>query len=98
MDLTMTQKQVQEQKQKQAQDRAARIAESLRPSFDAARLKLARQFAEAEEGRLIEQTERVVFESLNGLKTTTQEVGLQERIGESEAAFSPSCAPGKGPQ
>jgi len=72
------------------QERMERIAQALQPRFDAARFKLARQFAQAEEGRLIEQTEGLVFEELNRLKTSTQEVGLQQRIDEAEGAFSPS--------
>lgn len=86
------------QAQLEEKARAERIAEALRPSFDAARLKLAERFAQAEEGRLIEQTERAVFESLNRLKTTTQEVGIQQRIADAESAFSPSGASGKGPR
>lgn len=72
--------------------RAERVARSLAPGFDAARLKLAWAIAEAEDGRLIEQTERVIFEELNRLKAKSQEVGLQARVHQAEAAFSPSGA------
>ena len=74
------------------QNRVERVAQSLAPQFDAVRLKLARAIAAAEDGRLIEQTERIIFAELNRLKTTTQEVGLQERVDEAEAVFSPSGA------
>jgi predicted component of type VI protein secretion system len=77
------------------QDRVERVAQSLAPSFDAVRLKLARAFAQAEAGQVIEQTERIIFEELNHLKTTSQEVGLQERVHEAQAAFSPSGATGQ---
>ena len=79
------------------QERIERIAKALKPRFDEVRLKLAKQFAQAQEGWLIEQTEMAVFEELNRLKTTTQEVGLQDRIQEAEAAFSPSGQAGKSP-
>lgn len=85
------------QDEPQERARMERIAEALKPRFDAARLKLARQFAQAQDGHLIEQTEMQVFEELNRLKTTTQEVGLRERIQEAEAAFSPSGPAGKSP-
>jgi hypothetical protein len=85
------------QEEPRQKERVERIAEALRARFDEARLKLAGQFAQAEDGRLIEQTEMAVFEELNRLKTTTQEVGLQERIQEAEAAFSPSGQAGKSP-
>ncbi|MGB7547925.1 MAG: hypothetical protein WBM14_09255 [Terracidiphilus sp.] len=79
-------------------ERMERIAKALQPRFDEARFKLAQQFAQAQEGRLIEQTEGRVFEELNRLKTRAQEVGLQERIDEAEAAFSPSSPAGKAPR
>lgn len=69
--------------------RVQRIAEALAPHFECTRLALAEQFAQAPEGRLIDQTEMPVFEALNRLKTRCQEVGIQERIAEAEAAFSP---------
>jgi len=74
------------------QNRVERVAQLLTPQFDAALLKLARAIAAAEDGRLVDQTERIIFEELNRLKTTTQEVGLQARVHEAEAAFSPSGA------
>jgi hypothetical protein len=77
------------------QERMERIAQALQPRFDEARWKLARQFAQAEEGQLIEQTEGLVFAELNRLKTSAQEVGLQQRIEEAEGAFSPSGPAGK---
>jgi len=70
--------------------RAERIAKALESHFDEARHQLARQFALAQDGWLIEQTEMPIFEELNRLKTKAQEIGLQERIKEAEAAFSPS--------
>lgn len=85
------------QDEPQQRQRMERIAEALKPRFDEARLKLARQFAQAQEGHLVEETEMQVFEELNRLKTATQEVGLQERIQEAEAAFSPSGQTGKSP-
>lgn len=85
------------QDEPQQRERMERIAEALKPRFDEARLKLARQFAQAQHGHLIEQTEMQVFEELNRLKTTTQEVGLRERVQEVEAAFSPSSPTGEGP-
>ena len=45
------------------QDRVERVAQSLAPSFDAVRLKLARAFA-AHENQVIEQTERIIFEEV----------------------------------
>jgi hypothetical protein len=78
-----------------APERVERIAQALQPHFDQARYKLARQFAQAHHGHLIEQTENEVFTELNRLKTTSQEVGLQQRIDEAEAAFSPSGPPGQ---
>jgi hypothetical protein len=51
--------------------------------------------AAAEDGRLIEQTERIIFDDLNRLKSTAQEVGLQERVHQAEAAFSPCGAKAK---
>ena len=74
----------------QTPERMERIAQALAPHFEQARLKLAGQMAQAQEGRLIEQTEMLIFEELNRLKTTAQEVGLQERVRETEEAFSPS--------
>jgi hypothetical protein len=85
------------QDEPQQRERMERIAKALKPRFDEARLKLAKQFAQAQDGRLIEQTEMHIFEELNRLKTTTQEVGLQERIQEAEAAFSPSGQAGTSP-
>jgi hypothetical protein len=79
-------------------ERIERIAKALQPRFDEARLKLARQFAQAEDGWLIEQTEMLVFDELNRLKTATQEVGLQERIQEADAAFFPCGQAGKSPR
>ncbi len=78
-----------------AAQRVERIAQALQPQFDQARYKLARQFAQARDGHLIEQTENEVFAELNRLKTSSQEVGLQERLQEAEAAFFPSCPPGQ---
>ncbi len=75
------------------QDRVERMAQALMPQFDEARMKLARALAAAEEGRLIEQSERVIFDELNRLKTTAQEIGLRERVHEVESAFSPGGAP-----
>ena len=74
----------------QPQERIGRIAQALAPHFDQARLKLAAQIAQAQEGHLVEQTEMTIFEELNRLKTRAQEVGLQARIVEVEEAFSPS--------
>jgi len=74
------------------QDRVERVAQALAPQFDQARMKLARAIAAAESGRLIEQSERVIFDELNRLKSTSQEIGLQERVHEAEAAFSPGGA------
>lgn len=74
----------------QQQERVERIAKALGPDFEQSRYRLAKRIAEAEDGCLVEQTERPVFEELNRLKTKTQEVGLQERIQIAEAAFSPS--------
>ncbi len=71
-------------------DRVERIALALSPHFDDTCMALARQIAQAQDGRLIEQTEMLIFEQMNRLKTKCQEVGLQERIDEAEAAFSPS--------
>ena len=85
------------QDEPQQRERMERIAKALKPRFDEARLKLAKQFAQAQDGHLVEQTEMHVFEELNRLKTATQEVGLQERIQEAEAAFSPSGQAGKVP-
>ena len=75
--------------------RVERVTQALGPCFDAARLKLAQAIAAAEDGRLIEQTERIIFDELNHLKSTSQEVGLQERVQEAEAAFSPCGAKAK---
>ena len=83
------------QDERKQKERIERIAKALEPRFDEARMKLARQFAQAEDGRLIEQTEMSVFNELNRLKTASQEVGLQERIAEAEAAFSPRGQAGK---
>ena len=74
----------------QQQERVERIAKALGPHFDETRFRLARRIAEAEDGWLVEQTEMPIFEELNRLKSKSQEVGLQERIQEAEAAFSPS--------
>ena len=74
------------------QSRVQRMAQSLAPGFDETRLKLARAIAGAEDGRLIEQTERIIFDELNRLKTKSQEAGLQERVVQAEAAFSPCGA------
>ncbi len=74
----------------QLQERVERIAKALAPHFDQSRLTLAKRIAQAEDGWLIEQTEMPIFEELNRLKTKSQEVGLQERIRVTEAAFSPS--------
>lgn len=87
----------QEGLQKQTPERIGRIAQALVPHFDQARMKLARQIAGAQEGQLVEQTEMVIFEELNRLKTTAQEVGLQERVREAEEAFSPSGPTAKAP-
>jgi hypothetical protein len=80
------------------QDRVDRVAQLLAGEFDEVRLKLAQAIASAEDGRVIEQTERIIFEDLNRLRTTTQQVGVQERIHEAEAAFSPSGAPSEASQ
>ena len=74
----------------QQQKRVERIAKALEPHFDESRFTLAQRIAQAEDGWLIEQTERPIFEELNRLKTKTQEVGLQERIRATKSAFSPS--------
>jgi len=74
----------------QQQERVERIAKALEPHFDQSRFMLAKRIAQAEDGWLIEQTEMPIFEELNRLKTKSQEVGLQERIRATEAAFSPS--------
>lgn len=75
-----------------------RIAKALGPHFDQTRFMLAKRIAQAEDGRLVEQTEMPIFEELNRLKTKSQEVGLQERIQAAEAAFSPSGQAGQAPQ
>jgi predicted molibdopterin-dependent oxidoreductase YjgC len=74
----------------QQQERIERIAQVLEPHFDQTRLRLAQRIAQAEDGRLVEQTEMPIFEELNRLKSKSQEVGLQQRIEAAEAAFSPS--------
>jgi len=81
----------------QTQDRVEQIARALAPHFDRARRKLAGQIAQAQDGHLIEQTEMLIFEELNRLKTTAQEVGMQARVEEAEAAFSPSGPAAKAP-
>ena len=53
----------------QAQARTQRIAQALAPHFDQARLRLAAQIAGAQEGHLIEQTEMLIFDELNRLKS-----------------------------
>lgn len=80
---------------KQSDKSVKQIAQALKPHFDQTRLMLAQQIAQAEDGYLIEQTERPIFEALNRLKTTTQQVSLQERIQVAESAFSPSGQAGK---
>lgn len=73
------------------QDRVDRVAQSLAPKFDQTRMDLAKAIIAAEDGHVIEQTERIIYDQLNRLKTTTQQVGMQERVQEAEAAFFPSC-------
>ena len=82
----------------QQQKRVERIAKVLEPHFDESRFVLAQRIAQAEDGRLVEQTEMPIFEELNRLKTKSQQVGLQERIQAAEAAFSPSGQAGQAPQ
>ena len=82
----------------QQQERVERIAKALGPHFDQTRFKLAKRIAEAEDGWLVEQTEMPIFDELNRLKTTSQEVGLQERTEAAEAAFSPSGQARQAPQ
>ena len=82
----------------QQQERVERIAKALEPHFDQSRFMLATGIAQAEDGRLVEQTEMPILEELNRLKTKSQEVGLQERIQAAEAAFSPSGQAGEAPQ
>jgi len=79
-------------------ERQERIAEALRPFFDEARLRLAGVAAQARDGQLVEQTEMPIFEELNRLKRQCQEIALQERVTEAEAAFSPSSPPTKAPR
>ena len=74
----------------QQQERVERIAKALQPDFDESRFTRAKRIAQAEDGWLIEQTERPIFEELNRLKTKPQEVGPQERIRATESAFCPS--------
>ena len=40
--------------------RVQRMAEALRPHFDQTRIALTRQIAQAEDGRLIEQTQMLI--------------------------------------
>ena len=84
--------------QQQQQERVERIAKALAPHFEQTRFTLAKRIAQAEDGRLVEQTEMPIFEELNRLRTKSQEVGLQERIQAAEAAFSPSGQAGRAPQ
>ncbi len=74
----------------QQQECFERIAKALEPHFDQTRFTLAKRIAQAEDGRLVEQTEMPIFEELNRLKTKSQQVGLQDRVQAAEATFSPS--------
>lgn len=73
--------------------RAAEIEDVLKAEFDAARREVAWSLAEAEEGDLIQQSERPIFDRINQLKQQTMAQGLQHRIDEIEASFFPSGPP-----
>jgi len=75
---------------REAQERVEQLQERFRPAFERAMQEAVRVYGEARVGHLIDDTEEPWAEVLQTLAQQIQEQGLQGRVEEVEADFSPS--------